>query len=75
MAQQRKPTNLTLDIDIVAEAKALGVPLSQAAETGISAAIAEAKATAWKRENAEAIKATNEYVEANGLPLEKHRLF
>lgn len=75
MTQVRKPTNLSLDSAIVAEAKELGVSLSQAAESGIAAAVARAKAEHWKRENAEAIQATNEYVEQNGLPLEKHRLF
>lgn len=75
MTQVRKPTNLSLDSAIVAEAKELGISLSQAAESGIAAAVARAKADLWKRENAEAIQATNEYVEQNGLPLAKHRLF
>ncbi|MEO1109845.1 MAG: type II toxin-antitoxin system CcdA family antitoxin [Pseudomonadota bacterium] len=75
MTQVRKPTNLSLDSAIVAEAKELGISLSQAAESGIAAAVARAKTEHWKRENAEAIQATNKYVEQNGLPLEKHRLF
>lgn len=29
----------------------------------------------WLEENAEAIKSINEWVEKNGLPLEKYRLF
>lgn len=75
MVQLRKPTNLTLDAKIVSEAKELGVSLSQAAEMGIAAAVARAKADIWKRENADAIQATNDYVEQHGLPLDKYRLF
>lgn len=29
----------------------------------------------WQEENAEAIRSSNEWVEKNGLPLEKHRPF
>jgi post-segregation antitoxin (ccd killing protein) len=29
----------------------------------------------WLEENAEAIKSINEWVEKNGLPLEKYRMF
>jgi hypothetical protein len=29
----------------------------------------------WLEENAEAIKSMNEWVEKNGLPLEKYRMF
>jgi hypothetical protein len=29
----------------------------------------------WQEENAEAIKAWNEYIDKNGLPLEKYRQF
>lgn len=75
MSKQKKPTNLTLNAEIVAEAKALGVSLSQAAEAGIQAAVSQAKSEAWKLENADAIDATNTYVEKNGLPLSSHRLF
>ncbi len=71
----KKPTNLTLDQQLVADAKELGVSLSQAAEAGLRAAVAEAKGAAWKRDNAEAIAYSNEWVKKHGLPLAKHRLF
>lgn len=71
----RKPTNLTLDPSLLAEARTFGANLSQAAETGLRRAVSDAKAAAWKQENAEVIKASNSWVEEHGLPLAKHRPF
>lgn len=75
MAGRKKPTNLSLDAALVAEAGEYDVNLSQAAEAGVREAVRAAKAEAWKRENAEAIRSSNEWVEKNGLPLAKHRMF
>lgn len=71
----RKPTNLTLDPSLLTEARSFGVNLSQAAEAGLRRAVAEAKAQAWRRENAAALASSNTWVETNGLPLEKYRQF
>ncbi|MGB0506495.1 MAG: type II toxin-antitoxin system CcdA family antitoxin [Pikeienuella sp.] len=71
----KKPTNLSLDQDLVQDARTFGVNLSQAAESGLRQAVQEAKATAWKLENADALSSSNDWVEENGLPLEKYRLF
>ena len=40
-AAAKKATNLTLNQDLIAEAKALGINLSQAAETGLAKAVAD----------------------------------
>ena len=71
----KKPTNLTLDPGLLSEARTYGVNLSQAAEAGLRQAVQDAKAAAWKRENAEALRSSNRWVEENGLPLEKYRPF
>lgn len=71
----KKPTNLTLDQGLLSEARSLGVNLSQAAEAGLRRAVKDAKAAAWKRENAEALAASNAWIAENGLPLEKYRPF
>lgn len=71
----REPTNLSLDSQLVQDARSLGVNLSQAAEAGLRQAVSRAKAEQWKRENAEAIASYNAYVEANGLPLARFRQF
>ncbi len=74
-APQRKSTNLSLDARLVAEAKSLNINISRIAEESIAGAVAEEKARLWKIENREAIQSLNEYVEKNGLPLEKYRQF
>ncbi|UUX49872.1 type II toxin-antitoxin system CcdA family antitoxin [Nisaea acidiphila] len=71
----RKPTNLSLDPVLLTEARAYGVNLSQAAESGLRRAVNEAKAAKWKEENTEALEASNNWVETHGLPLAKHRPF
>lgn len=71
----RKATNLSLDPNLVREARAYGVNISQAAEAGVRSAVAEARAEQWRRDNAEAVASSNRWVEENGLPLERHRQF
>ena len=71
----RKPVNLSLDPELMAEARDLGVNASRAAEAGLRAAVAAARAEAWRRDNAAALESSNDWVAANGLPLAPHRLF
>lgn len=71
----RRPSNLSLDADLVAQAKELDINLSRAAESGIARAVADEKARRWKIENAEAIREFNEWVETNELPLAQYRQF
>ena len=76
-AVQRKttPTNVTLDTTLVAEAKSLGVSISRASNRGLEEAVKVARAERWLAENRRSLAASNAWVEANGLPLAKHRLF
>ena len=69
-AAARKSTNLTVDSQLVAEARDLEINISRAAEDGISRAVAAEKARLWKIENREAIESWNRYVEEHGLPLQ-----
>ncbi|MBL4919256.1 type II toxin-antitoxin system CcdA family antitoxin [Szabonella alba] len=71
----KKPTNLTLDSALLEEARELGLNLSAAAEQGLRAAVAEARAAHWLKENAAALASSNDWVQANGLPLARHRPF
>lgn len=64
---RRKPTNLSLQENLVAEAKALGLNVSQIAEAALAAAVREAKAAVWLAENREAIEAYNRHVEQHGM--------
>ena len=51
------------------------INLSNAAEDGLRKAVTAARAEIWKRENAMAISEANQWVEDNGLPLERFRQF
>ncbi len=72
---QRKPTNITLGEGLLAEAKALQINISQAAEIGVAQAVAEKRAELWLQENHEALESSNAYVEQHGLPLARFRGF
>ncbi len=74
-ASSRKPTNISLDTDLVRDARALGVNLSRACEEGLVARIAQERARLWQIDNAEAIASSNAYVEREGLPLAQYRQF
>lgn len=71
----RKQHDLTVNDALIAEAQALGLDVSGAAEQGIARAIKAEKERRWKIENAEAIQASNDYVAKHGLPLAKYRMF
>ena len=71
----RKSINLSVREDLIAEAKELGLNVSEAATTGIAAAVSAEKSRRWKEENREAIESWNKWVEDNGLPLAKYRMF
>lgn len=71
----RQRANLTIRPEYVAEARELGINLSEACERGLISAIAEARAAHWLDENREALESSNAWVEVNGLPLASKRLF
>ncbi|MBY5361799.1 type II toxin-antitoxin system CcdA family antitoxin [Rhizobium leguminosarum] len=76
MAQQaRKAANLSLDEGLVSQARELQINISRAAEDGIAKAIKAERERLWRIENAEAIAASNSYVEKHGLPFQKYRQF
>lgn len=71
----KKATNVSLAENLLAEAKALRINVSQAAEAGVANAVAEKRAEIWLKENKKAFECWNTYVEKHGLPLEKYRSF
>ena len=74
-AVQRRSTNLSLDPELVAAAKALDINISRVAEKSISLAVSEERARRWKEEKRDAIHSINDYAEKHGLPLAKYRQF
>lgn len=71
----KKPTNLSLDSALLKEARELGINISRSAEAGIADAVKRCRQQQWLEENAEALASSNAYVDANGLPLARHRQF
>ena len=71
----RKAVNLSVDADLVAEAKALDLNLSRTLEEALRTRVREEKARRWQEENVEAIRLSNEELQRNGLWCDEHRLF
>jgi antitoxin CcdA len=71
----RRPTNISLNEAHLAEARALGINVSQACERGLVQEIQAVRAERWREENRAALESYNQFVEERGLPLEKLRLF
>ena len=71
----KRATNVSLSEDLVAEAKALGINVSQACQSGLAAEVKKAREAAWKEENREAIESYNAYVREHGMPFDEFRKF
>lgn len=71
----KRATNVSLAENLQAEEKALRINGLKAAESGLADAVAEKRAELWVKENGKAFDCWNDYIEKNGLPLEKYRNF
>jgi len=63
----KKSTNLSINSDLLREAKTHGINLSKALEQHLVKILLEEKRREWREENQEAIKAYNRRVEAAGV--------
>ncbi|WP_407046019.1 type II toxin-antitoxin system CcdA family antitoxin [Mesorhizobium abyssinicae] len=61
----RQPANLSIDSQIMKEAKGLNVNVSRAAEAGIAEAVAAEKTPLWKLENRATMDAWNDCSKAS----------
>lgn len=71
----KKPTNLSVNSDLLSEAKALKINLSATFEAALLTELKAARRDLWLAENKEAIDACNNLVESHGLFADKHRVF
>jgi antitoxin CcdA len=71
----KRATNVSLPVDLVEEAKKLGMNISQACNAGLEAEVRKLRAERWLQDNREALDWSNDYVEKHGLPLASHRMF
>lgn len=75
LVRRRKATNVSLDPKLVAEARELGINVSQACEAGLERETKIARDAKLRAELAPTIAYWNDYVEKNGIPLAKYRMF
>ena len=71
----KKATNLTLSLDVLEAAKALGMNVSQVCDQHLRAVVAQEQQRRWRSEHADFIAAYNTTVEQEGLPLDTWRSF
>ena len=62
----KKPTNVSINRDLLEQAKALQINLSATLEEALTEAVRQKQQALWKQENREAINAYNQMVEENG---------
>ena len=71
----KKPTNLSLNSDLLKKTKLLNINLSATLEQALRTKLAEKEAESWVSNNKMAIKAYNNFVEKNGLFGDEYRTF
>jgi antitoxin CcdA len=71
----KKPTNVTIRSDLLEEARALNINLSQEFETHLAEVVRRHRAEQWLKENRAAIEAYNRHIERDGLWSDGLRMF
>jgi antitoxin CcdA len=83
MSAERKAANLTVDAELVEQARSLNIDAAAVAERALFHKIREQRSAAeqaemdrkWKEENAEAIASLNAYFEEHGFPFPQYRRY
>jgi len=71
----KKATNLSINKNLLAEARELKINLSATLEEALEEKVREQRRKQWLEENQQAIQACNELAEKNGLFSDKYRVF
>ncbi|EMK6920175.1 type II toxin-antitoxin system CcdA family antitoxin [Vibrio cholerae] len=71
----KKATNLSLNSELLAEAKRLNINLSATMEKALEKEVSSRLKAEWLEPNAEAIEACNELTEKHGLFSDSYRVF
>ncbi|MDY0137090.1 MAG: type II toxin-antitoxin system CcdA family antitoxin [Thiomicrospira sp.] len=71
----KKPTNVSLNAELLAKAKSLKINLSATLEQALIAKLQEHERQQWQQENADRIQAYNQHLEQNGLFSDSVRKF
>jgi len=71
----KKATNLTVNSNLLAKAKALDINLSATLEKALESEVRETTRQQWLKENKQALENANQLVEEHGLFSDKFRPF
>jgi len=71
----KKATNVSINVDLLQQAKALGINLSRTLEERLAELVRERQRQLWLRENSEAIDAYNNRVARDGVFSDGRRRF
>ncbi|WP_339673948.1 type II toxin-antitoxin system CcdA family antitoxin [Dasania marina] len=71
----KKATNLSINKDLLAEARSLKINLSATLEQALTEKVRNERRKQWLVDNKQAIETCNELAEQNGLFADKHRTF
>ena len=72
---KKRAANLSIDADLLARAKSLGLNVSSVLEDGLRARIREEEARRWLADNKEAIESLNRETREHGLWCDRLRRF
>ena len=71
----KKPTNLTINVELLNLAKSLNINISAILEAALSETVKRKKREKWLSENVEPIKIYNKHINEHGLFSDELRLF
>lgn len=75
LSASKRPTNVSINADLLAKAKDLGVNLSQTLEDGLKVRVTEERRRRWLEENKAAFVACNDHFKKYGLWSDGFRMF
>ncbi len=75
MSAAKKSANLSIRTDLLEEARAYKINLSQTLEAALQVELKKEKERRWLEENRAAIEAYNRHIEAHGLFSDRFRTF
>ncbi|MEC8858423.1 MAG: type II toxin-antitoxin system CcdA family antitoxin [Pseudomonadota bacterium] len=71
----KKPTNVSINSDLLSQARSLKINLSATLEQALIEQLRAQRRAQWRQENASAIQAYNDHVEKNGTFSDSARKF
>ncbi len=71
----KKPTNLSINSELLKEARSLGINLSATLESALQEKVREARRAQWLKDNKVGIDSCNELSKKHGVFADKHRTF